>query len=49
MVDISSFQLTAGSTYGARVIEVFNRIPAGGRASYFYCLIGWTWVKDHAD
>jgi hypothetical protein len=49
MVDIPNTTFTAGSTVEARITKWLNRIPSGGRASYFYYSIGWTWVKDHAD
>jgi hypothetical protein len=49
MVDIPNTTFTAGSTVEARISKWMDRIPSGGRASYFYYSIGWTWVKDHAD
>lgn len=49
MVDIPSTMFTAGSIVDARITKWVNRIPSGGRASFFYYSIGWTWVKDHAD
>lgn len=48
VVDIPAGLFPAGSVVQARVSKFVNRIPAGGRAAFFYYAIGWTWVDDHA-
>jgi predicted urease superfamily metal-dependent hydrolase len=49
MVDISSSDITSGSTYVVTVHPFTMRIPSSAVASYIYYAIAWTWVKDHAD
>ncbi len=50
VVDVSASSLTAGSSYYIDVDPAINRIPASGsRTNYFYYMVAWYWVKDHAN
>lgn len=48
IVDIPANQLTSNGVYAASIKKVSNRIPAGGRADFFYYAIAWTWIDNHA-
>jgi hypothetical protein len=47
VVDIPAANLTAGSSYYIDVNPYMSRIPSTG-TNYFYYVVAWTWVKDHA-
>jgi hypothetical protein len=50
VVDIAASDLSAGSSYYIDVAPAINRIPtSGARTNFFYYVIAWGWVKDHAD
>lgn len=49
MFDVPTEELTPGREYELTVYARDIRIPPGARTDYFYCTLGWTWVRDHAD
>ncbi|MBD3239110.1 MAG: S8 family serine peptidase [Chitinivibrionales bacterium] len=49
MIDVPRSRVTPGKEYSFTVYARDVRIPPGANSDFFYCTVGWAWVRDHAD